>query len=378
MSTLAELSLGIFIAGQSYASPLLYGTASQVFEDTVKQGVPNAYVDGYALGGSAAHRTHAPANSDWRWWYDADTGEYGPALLSALSEIASTGKRYQTILWLQGEADSVWNHQLASDPVELEKYYYATRQILWRLKQAANPSQPNSVRVLMIHIGRRIWVSDAPAVQLIRDQQYRVIESSPSLYNLPGIYDLPLIGEMEGSSDNHHYEADEHKYAMRAAWAVRWLYGDRTAKQAPVATSATTVSSDSVKLTFSRGKTYTKHASPEAFALIESDGTINTDLEFQWVGEDLEIKADHDLQGDVYISYPYGQGDDYDLSQIILDNDQLPITPFKRKVTFPEIHNCISSDEEAVQFIEGKYGSLQQALLYLLDIQNNTNFYCGE
>lgn len=345
--------MNVFIVGQSYASPIVYQQAAQVFKDELREYIPQAKVSGYAIGGSAADKSHAPIGST-RWWYDTETNSNGPALTEAIDKIRSENAVFDVVLWLQGEQDSVWSQSKAADKIELDKYYTATRQILWRLKQACNRQAPTSVKVLMIHIGRRIGPTDYAGVQAIREAQFDVIRSSPSIEPLPGIYDLPLIGEFDGTTNNHHTDELESVYAKRAAWATSRLLGNVNAPQMPVATPR--VVNNSIEIDFNVETT--KPIKPEAFALRISDDGVVTDLNYVWQGDTLVITPYFDMDGNATLLYPYGQGREYDLNSIVRDNLEQPLTPFRFEFT--------TTAQTNLNDVLQRFGSVQNAVVNLM------------
>lgn len=346
------MTTNVFVAGQSYATQLMRS------KDAFVAGLPpGSMVGSHAVGGSSAERTHAHPNFPDRWWWDTETGSHGPVLLDAIAKLQTLrgqGHKFECILWMQGEADSVWSPSDADNPDELAKYYSATRNIMWQLAVAAHPV-PVSTTVMMLHIGRRLSPGPVPGVEAIRETQHDLLASSPRLFAMPAIYDLPLRGEREGTHDSHPpQDLFDETFAGRVARGVRRLYGDTSVPVIPTLQSIYALSETKLRLTFESDSPLSDDV--PTHLNLQADGVDRSDFALTWESDrTLMIDAPASLVGEVVVRYPFGQLDDFDVTRTIRDATDCPVSPFRMSIdVHPESYYQI--------FVTERYGSIHRAI----------------
>ncbi len=325
--TKPEVILGLF--GQSFSEALFADPARKTFIKELNDAGYPVTVIFHGIGGSAALKENTPAGYPDRYWWDLDKNKPGPQLETAIRILNESIKKPTIIMWLQGEADSI----ASGDSV---RYYNSTLQIIWKLKQAANPSDPNSISSYMHVIGRRLSnASDLPKIQMIRSAQLNIIDRT-SLNFLVDIWDLSLLGENPLYTGNSHMDSIGNTIlGWRAAQVILNKIGYGSEPPSSLQTMYN-IDGEKVRLIFyvqpkKVGTNFlTNPAQPSHIAVSTGSTTYKTEnLRFNWVANNvLEIILPVKASNPITVMYPYGAISQIDRANIIKDQNGTVIQSF--------------------------------------------------
>lgn len=326
-------TIGIF--GQSFAQALLAPAASGVMKEEMARAGYTLDIVGHGVGGCAVLKENAPAGNPDAYLWDPDgggpSGIPGPALNDMLDVIDNAPVKPTRVIIQIGEGDSV----VTSPLVDVPRWVAAYKQVIWKIKQECNSSNPNSVAVFIDIIGRLLTTGSVPGVQLIREAQFQVIAETSVTFCFDK-YDLELLGEdpqyPSDTANRHKTPMGNAEMGYRAIQRVLLSLG-KPYRFGPRMTALSREDSETIRCTIYCETDFSKPAAPSHFAVRDGSGNLthSPDLNFAWDGNDLLISKTGGLPaGDLL--FPYGELNTLDRDGLMYDIRHIPLQSLKKEI----------------------------------------------
>lgn len=312
-------NIGLF--GQSFAQTLYTAPeAKNAFLAEFSRADYTVNFTYYAVGGTSALKENAPPTLPTGYWWDYDLDQPGPMLTNAVAAINASPNKPNRIIWAQGEADSAFAN------VSPYRFQCATHSILTALRIACIPTNPNGVGVFLHRIGRRIFDTPWPGVQVVREAQVALDDADPAVFGFD-TYDLTLNGDDPrypgNAGDSHMDSLGNTDMGFRAAQRIL-LSLAKPGRTAPNISLIERLSPTKIRLAFACYTTIIKPARP-SHMVIRAGGSLLSDLEFAWVGDQLEITAPAGIPNGSKLLTPYGDLNVIDRVNLIRDVYRQPL-----------------------------------------------------
>lgn len=325
--SLTPLTVGVF--GQSFGQ-VIGGDIGTVgvgaLKDELARAGYAATVVSHCRGGSAVLKENAPgANPDYYWW-DADLNAAGPALTGALATIAAAPSKPTHFILQLGEGDSV----ASSSPLDKARWISGYANIIWKLKQACNAANPQSVFVTMHMIGRCVW--HCPRVQEVREAQLECDAQYSQFFGFD-TYDLSLLCDdplVPGEVGNRHPDIlGNGVMGWRAAQRILQALG-KPYRMPPIAGVAER-KGNVIYLPITAQTVLAKPDKPSHFA-IRDGATVwhSAGCDFSWEGNTLIISPAATIGANATLLYPYGELSHIDREGLIRDAHGSPLQTFAK------------------------------------------------
>jgi|KBSSwiStaDraftv2_1062776.scaffolds.fasta_scaffold994149_1 hypothetical protein len=227
-----RLSGMIFVAGQSLASRFrLYGR--EAFAEHLQAIAPDLgdyHVTGSTAGGSVASSNNYFPNpkaegAARRWWWNADTGTEGPALVEALEAIEALGARnWSALVFDLGQHEAIWKalgSERSFQDIALS-YAIAVPNVLRRLREALSPADPEALPILFVPLGPQKpsgRMRRAHEFGPFRAMQYEIIAATPNCHAVGSVIDMDMQDMLHPSQEGVEYYA--RKVAEKFAWVLK-------------------------------------------------------------------------------------------------------------------------------------------------------------
>jgi hypothetical protein len=326
-----ERDCKLIIAGQSLADYLTYSGGAWEMAEVIKTGavsqsIASVEIRDQAVGGSFAVKAHRDTFSpSSNFWWDVQANSAGPLLTTAVAAINDMAVKPHAIVWDQGQADT--DAAAGTDGYNASQavadYTAATLAIFQSLRSAVNPSNPSSVPIFVVVIGRR-KESTTLGMQRIRQAQLLIIAGDDQIHHAADSYDLEL------RDSTHPSPRALRQYGRRIGQTIaKQLYAG-LAPGAPFISQITKLTNNSVRITFSSVGTLNKPTAPIALRIEdgESPGVAVSQTSYLWSGNNLTVTTSP-INGTPVVFYPFDWVEGYNKNYIIYDRtNDLPVRSF--------------------------------------------------
>jgi hypothetical protein len=140
-------------------------------------------------------------------------------------------------------------------------------------------------------------------------------------------YDLTLLGDdprYPGDNVNSHMETlGNSELGFRAAQRILMSLG-KPARVAPSISLVERIAPDKIRLTFSYSTGLVKPTTP-AHIVIRAGSTVDSNLSFSWIGNQLEVTASCPFAPGSVLLTPYGELNEIDRPNLIRDLYRQPL-----------------------------------------------------
>lgn len=318
----------VVFVGQSFVEALIGPIGKPVMtHEFARAGLTLEVIGDYAgTGGASMLKENAPASFPDRYFWDLDAQMPGPLLTRIIAVINAAPHKPSRIFLGQGEGDSV------VPAPDGQRWIDAASQVIWKIKQACNPTSPNNVGTIMLMIGRRLASAPVPGVQIIREAQVQLDLQSSVVYGCD-IFDVRLFGDdvrytPADVGDSHGDARFDAILAWRAAQRLLMSFGIANTRMSPEVLAVTgieRVTDDTFSITIKSSTPITHPTVPSHMAVRLANGDVMEDLFFEWTGNKLAICSPFNSLIGAKFLFPYGNLNTINRAGLIYDEDGTPL-----------------------------------------------------